>query len=620
MTSHDAPHPVHHHEAGRHEARHHHDPESSAEYLDRGARQAAALTARTLDRAASALAAPVRSALDLGSGTGAGTVALARRFPEAQVHALDLSTQLLDRLKDAALVAGVADRVHTHPVDLDDDWTTLVPGGVDLVWASLSLHHVADPASVLQRALSVLRPGGVLVITEMSGSIQLTPDDLGTGRDRLAARAASGLAAEGYPTTADWTVPLTDAGFVHTQRELMDLTVAGDDAEGAAYLAAQLSAWHSILAQSMSGDDLVALKAAESEIRAGSSPVTETSARVAWVAVRPDDTAPDAMEADVAVVGGGAAGLAAAIAMARSRRRVVVIDAGEPRNAPADGIHNALGNEGVPPRELLAKGRAEAESYGVLIVHGAATRAHGTIDDFTVEVDGGSRRVHARRVILATGLKDDLPDVPGVREAWGRTVLHCPFCHGWEVRDQHIAILAPDEVALHQVMLFRQLSKTVTVFLHEAADPTPEQWAQLDALEVTVIRPRVERLVVDGTRVRSIEVDGGGSYDVDAVAVVPRFNARTELYEALGGEATVTPFGRQIAVDARGATAVPGVFAAGNAGEPMAMVVGSAASGVATGAAVHADLAFSDLDRAVQARRAVPERAVNERRAASATA
>ncbi|HET8928373.1 MAG TPA: NAD(P)/FAD-dependent oxidoreductase, partial [Microbacterium sp.] len=304
----------------------------------------------------------------------------------------------------------------------------------------------------------------------------------------------------------------------------------------------------------------------------------------------------------VVVVGGGAAGLAAAIAMGRSLRRVVVVDAGEPRNAHADGIHNALGNEGVPPLELLAKGRAEAESYGVRIIHGAATAARGTIDDFTVEVDGGLRRVHARRVVLATGLSDVLPDVPGVREAWGRTVLHCPFCHGWEVRDQRIAILTRDEIAVHHAMLFRQLSENVTLFLHEAADPTSEQQAQLDALGVAVIRPRVERLRVDGTRVRGVEVEGGDSYDVDAVVVASRFEARTELYEALGGEAIATVFGRQIAVDPRGATAVPGVFTAGNASEPMAMLVASAASGVTTGAAVHGDLAVADLNRAVQAR------------------
>lgn len=613
MTSSDAPHPAHHHVSFA----------CLAEHLDRDAILAQDVTTHGLDRAVAALDRPVRTVLDLGSGTGAGAIALARRFQEAQVHCLDVSAELLDRLTGAVAVAGVADRVHPHLVDLDEDWTKIVPAEVDVVWASLSLHHVAEPTQVLRRALSVLRPGGVLVVTEMSGSIAFTPGDLGTGREGLAGRVADGLAALGYPSTADWTGPLAKAGFAPAQRELTDLTVAGDTADGAAYLATQMSAWRNSLAHQVSREDLVALDTVEHQIKAGSSPVTATSGRTMWVAVRPDDddtgaamspvsesesssveADPAMLEADVVVVGGGAAGLAAAIALGRSRRSVVVVDAGEPRNAPADGIHNALGNERVPPLELLAKGRAEAESYSVRIIHGVATAAHGTIDDFTIDIDSGRRRVHARRVILATGLIDVLPDVPGVREAWGHTVLHCPFCHGWEVRDQRIAILTRDEIAVHHAMMFRQLSETVTLFLHEAADPTPEQQAQLDALGVAVIRGRVERLSVEGTQVRSIEVDRGDSYDVDAVVIAPRFTARTELYEALGGETTTTPFGQQIAADPRGVTTVPGVFTAGNAGEPMAMLVASAASGVTAGSAAHGDLAVADLNRAVQARRA----------------
>jgi thioredoxin reductase (NADPH) len=314
------------------------------------------------------------------------------------------------------------------------------------------------------------------------------------------------------------------------------------------------------------------------------------------------------LEADVVVVGGGAAGLAAAVALARSRRSVVVVDAGQPRNAPAEGAHNVLGQEGVSPLELLARGRAEAEGYGARIVSGSVTGASGAVDDFTLEVDGSERgdaaaRIHARRVIIATGLVDDLPAVPGVAQGWGHSVLHCPYCHGWEVRDKRIGVLGRNENALHQVMLFRQLSDDVTLFLHDAPEPSDEQWEQLAAMGVSVVTPRVERLVLDGTQVRAVEIEGGRSFELDAVAVAPRFVARTELYEALGGERTVTPFGEQIAVDPRGATAVPGVWAAGNAGDPMAMVVASAGAGLMAGAAVHADLAAADLARAVAARR-----------------
>lgn len=338
------------------------------------------------------------------------------------------------------------------------------------------------------------------------------------------------------------------------------------------------------------------------------------------------------LTADVVVVGGGAAGLAAAIALGRSRRSVVLVDAGEPRNAPAEGAHNVLGQEGISPLELLARGRAEAEAYGVRLVSGRVTGASGVVDSFTLEIDGApgggaglsadalevdasgsdrgqavastTQQVTARRVILATGLVDKLPDVPGVAQAWGHTVLHCPYCHGWEVRDQRIAVLATSENALHQVMLFRQLSDDVTLFLHDAPEPTEEQWDQLAALGVRVVTPRVERLVVDGTQVRAVEVEGGRSFPVDAVAVGPRFVARTELYEALGGEKTLSPFGEQIVADPRGATAVPGVWVAGNSGDLMAMVAAAAASGVMAGAAVNGDLAVADLARAVAERRA----------------
>lgn len=300
---------------------------------------------------------------------------------------------------------------------------------------------------------------------------------------------------------------------------------------------------------------------------------------------------------DVAVIGGGAAGLAAAVALARSRRDVVVIDAGEPRNATADGAHNVLGNEGIPPRELLTRGREEAESYGARILAGRVTNASGRLDDFDIEVDRGAQRIRARRVILATGLVDELPDVPGIADAWGSTVLHCPFCHGWEVRDTRIAILARDQNAVHQAMLFRQLSDRVTFIRHEEDALDDDGRQRLAALGVPVVAFRVESVEVDGTRVRALRLAGGERQEVDAVVVAPRFHARTDLYEALGGQTETTEFGQQIPVDERGMTSVPGVWAAGNSSHPMAMVAGAMAGGVMAGAAVHGGLAAADLEQ-----------------------
>ncbi|MCY0906191.1 NAD(P)/FAD-dependent oxidoreductase [Arthrobacter sp. H14-L1] len=308
-------------------------------------------------------------------------------------------------------------------------------------------------------------------------------------------------------------------------------------------------------------------------------------------------------QADVVVIGGGVAGLAAAVVLGRSRRSVIVVDAGQPRNAPSAGAHNVLGLEGISPLELLARGRAEAESYGVNIVTGSATNASGVLDDFTIEVDGEALHVKARRVVLATGLIDELPAVPGIEAAWGHSVLHCAFCHGWEVRDQRIAVLGCNENSFHQVLLFSQLSDDVTFFIHDAPNPTDEQREQLAALGVDVVTPRVERLLVEGTQVRAVEIEGGRSFEIDAAVVAPRFIARTALYEALGGNRTTSPFFEQIPADPRGTTAVPGVWAAGNASEIMTMVAASAASGVTVGSAVHGDLAAADLAQAVRARR-----------------
>src|SRR5690349_18248231 len=160
---------------------------------------------------------------------------------------------------------------------------------------------------------------------------------------------------------------------------------------------------------------------------------------------------------EVIVIGGGAAGLSGALMLARSRRSVVVIDAGSPRNALADGVHGLLGHDGIPPGELVERGRAEVRGYGGHVVSGEVASARREGPGFVVTLAGG-RRVEARRLLVAAGLVDQLPDVPGVRELWGRDVLHCPYCHGWEVRGQAVGVLATGPRAMHIALLFRQLT------------------------------------------------------------------------------------------------------------------------------------------------------------------
>src|SRR5690625_5395333 len=162
---------------------------------------------------------------------------------------------------------------------------------------------------------------------------------------------------------------------------------------------------------------------------------------------------------DVAIIGGGSAGLSAALILARARRSVVVIDGGTPRNAPASAAHGLLGQEGVNPLYLLEKGRAEAASYGARIMQASVLRASGTADDgFALTLDDGTK-VRAAQVLIATGVWDELPAIPGLAERWGRDVVHCPYCHGWEIRDRRIGLLATGPMSAMQALLFHQRSE-----------------------------------------------------------------------------------------------------------------------------------------------------------------
>src|SRR5258708_29937795 len=196
---------------------------------------------------------------------------------------------------------------------------------------------------------------------------------------------------------------------------------------------------------------------------------------------------------EVVVAGGGRAGLNGALMLARSRRSVVVIDAGAPRNAPATGVHGLVGREGTSPAELLERGRAEVRSYGGHVVTGEVRAVAPGDDGLEVALAGG-RTVRARRLLVTTGLVDELPDIPGLRERWGRDVVHCPYCHGWEVRDQAIGVLAAGPLSVHQALLFRQLSDDVCYFGNGTA-LDQAQAARLAARGIRVIDGRVSALM-----------------------------------------------------------------------------------------------------------------------------
>lgn len=305
---------------------------------------------------------------------------------------------------------------------------------------------------------------------------------------------------------------------------------------------------------------------------------------------------------DAVVVGGGPAGLNGALMLARSRRSVLVVDAGAPRNAPADGVHGLLGHDGTPPSELLERGRGEVRRYGGTVVDGEVVGAARDGETFVVTLDGG-RIVRARRLLVTTGATDELPDVPGVRERWGHDVLHCPYCHGWEVRDKAIGVLASGPRSFHQALLFRQLSDDVVYFTHDR-QLDEEEAAKLSARDVRTIDGDVGALEIEGGRLTGVRFRAGNVVPRDVLVVATRLVVRAPWLTELGLRPAEHPsgLGEHIAVEPTGRTTVAGVWAAGNVTDPSAQVGGSAAAGATAGAQINADLVEEDTRRALDAR------------------
>lgn len=306
---------------------------------------------------------------------------------------------------------------------------------------------------------------------------------------------------------------------------------------------------------------------------------------------------------DVVIVGGGAAGLSAATTLGRALRSVLVIDSGTPRNAPAAGVHGYLSRDGMNPRELLAIGRSEVLSYGGTVIDGDAVSARRTPEGFEV-VLGDSRRFSGRRLLVTTGLTDGLPRIDGLREQWGQGVVHCPYCHGWEIRGQRIGVLGTGPLSVHQALLFRQWSPDITLFLNDTVEPTDEEWDKLAARSITVVRGAVASVnAVDGV-LTGLTLRQGTSFAVQALAAGTQMEARSALLESLGLTSQVHPSGAGhfIETDAMGATSVPGVYAAGNVSDLMAQVITAAAEGVMAGARINADLIEEETRWAVEGR------------------
>lgn len=290
---------------------------------------------------------------------------------------------------------------------------------------------------------------------------------------------------------------------------------------------------------------------------------------------------------DVAIVGGGAAGLSAALVLGRARRRVVVVDGGAPRNAPAAHMQGFLSRDGMSPAELLRVGRDEVAAYGVELVTAHVTSIEA---GFVLRLDDG-QVITARRLLLATGATDELPAIPGAAERWGRDLLHCPYCHGWEVRDRPLGVLGIGPGSVEHAQLLRQWSDDV-LFLAHAYAPTDAERDQLDVLGIPVVDGEVRRLLVEADRLRGVVLGDGRVVERDALFIRPALRPRPQaLLDQLGCELDDAGFVR---VDRVGQTSVAGVWAAGNVANPRAQVITAAGEGSAAAIAINADLVSSN--------------------------
>ena len=307
---------------------------------------------------------------------------------------------------------------------------------------------------------------------------------------------------------------------------------------------------------------------------------------------------------DVAVIGGGPAGLSAGVALARALRSVVVIDAGEQRNLGAESVHGFLSREGMSPRDLLAAGREELARYGGAMTSGFVRQASRGEDQFILAMNDGSTRT-ARRLLIASGIVDELPELPGVADRWGRDVLYCPYCHGWEIRNKKIGVLAADSHSVLQALTFRQWSADVTILLNDALELSAGQAEQLAARSIQVVEGKVRELDVRDDRLSGAILDSGATVGLDVLVVSPATVSKANMLQRLGLEPAALQEGpgTRLETDESGRTSCPGVWAAGNATDVSAQVMTAAAAGLRAAEAINADLVLADTRREVEAAR-----------------
>lgn len=297
------------------------------------------------------------------------------------------------------------------------------------------------------------------------------------------------------------------------------------------------------------------------------------------------------MRHDAIVVGGSFAGLSAATYIARGRRTVCVVDAGSPRNRFAAHSHGFFAHDGGDPRALIAAARAQVAAYPtVTFVDGQAIEAAPAGDGFAVRLAGGET-LEARKLVLAFGISDELPAIPGLAERWGRSVLHCPYCHGFELAGRRLGVLSVSPRSVHQAMLIAEWGPT-TFYLDGGPLPDTDALGQLRARRVALEPERVVSLEGDGEHLSAVVLADGRRSPADALYLGPRTRLNSDLAERLGCALDEGVFGPIVRTDETKATTVPGVFAAGDVTRATHTVTWATADGVTAGMAVHRALVF----------------------------
>lgn len=303
---------------------------------------------------------------------------------------------------------------------------------------------------------------------------------------------------------------------------------------------------------------------------------------------------------DVIVIGGGAGGLNAALVLARARRTVAVVDSGESRNAPSAHMHSFLSRDGVPPLTVLEAGRAEVARYGVVRIDGRADQVEAAeTGGYVVRLEGGAT-LDARHVVLATGLRDELPEIPGVRAMWGADVHFCPYCHGYEVRDRPIVVLGVHPASPGQALLLRQWSPHI-VYVPHSRPLTDEERERMDARGVEVVEGPVSTLLSKDGRLHTVELADGRTVECAGVFLFPAMTPNDGAFDGLGCEKDERGW---LVTDRSGRTSRPGLWAVGNVTDSRAQAVTAAGMGAAAAFALNHDLVDEEIERDLAAHRA----------------